>query len=82
MSAATLRLGEGEEYVLTASTARTYDAEHDAAIIAWRVECFERLGLEPLHVGALAVRRDIDRTDVEQLVDAGATSAQVGALLL
>jgi hypothetical protein len=61
---------------------RVYDPDDDVKIIAWRVECFQKLGIEALHANALAVRRDIDLVDVVRLIKAGAPRHQVGAILL
>jgi cytochrome c-type biogenesis protein CcmH/NrfF len=58
------------------------DDEREAAIVAWRLRCLEAAGLEPLDASALAVRRDIDRVDVENLLRAGASSAQVRGICL
>lgn len=69
--------GEGEEYTLAATPARFYSMEHDAKIVVWRAECFERAGLSSLHAQALAVCRDVDRVVVENMLKAGRTSAQI-----
>jgi hypothetical protein len=71
-----------EEYELRSPDAMTYDPELDARIVSWRARCFERLGLQPLHVTVLAIRRDVDRHTVERLVDLGADSGQVAGILL
>lgn len=58
------------------------DDEREAAIVAWRLTCLEAAGMEPLDASALAVRRDVDRVDVERLLDAGASSEQALGILL
>jgi hypothetical protein len=74
---------EGEEYELRRpGDARLYDTEVDAKIIAWRAECFVRLGFTPLAARALAMRRDVDREQVERLLKLGATRRQVRTLVL
>ena len=76
------RLGDGEEYERRPLSVRTYDIEHDAKIIAWRIDCFVRAGIEALHANALAIRRDIDRERVERMARAGCSSSRIGAILL
>lgn len=75
-------LGQGEEYVRNPDAQRLYDVENDATIIGWRADCFGKLGIEPMHANALAVRRDIDRTEVERLAQAGCPSSTISAILL
>lgn len=72
-----------EEYDLTPPDGPPlYDAVHDHKIVAWRELCFIKKGLELVHASALAMRRDIDRVDVERLADEGATSARIAEILL
>lgn len=79
---ANLELGRGEEYELRTPAANLYDAENDAKIVGWRVECFEWMGFFHEHALAFAFRRDVDRAHVERLLNAGATHAQVVGLVL
>jgi hypothetical protein len=69
---------------MSAPTAPTYNMadEREAAIVRWRLRCFEGAGVEPLGASALALRRDIDRADVERLLQGGASSAEVCAIFL
>lgn len=77
------RLGQGEEYELKASDdVRLYDLEHDAKIIDWRVESFLALGFDVLNAAVLAVRRDIDREEVERLIKAGGSPETVTLILV
>lgn len=71
--------GNAEEWYELRAPAeeRVYDAHHDAKLIDWRMLCFLRAGLEHLHASALAIRRDVDREEVERLLNGGATPAQV-----
>lgn len=76
-------LGQGEEYELRAPSDRpTYDYRVDAKIIGWRAECFEARGFGPAVAALLAMRRDVDRVQVERLLDQGATHRQVYDLVL
>lgn len=75
-------LGQGEEYELRTDPDRLYDLEHDAKIIDWRVMCFLELGFDVLNAGVLAVRRDVDREEVERLINGGATPEQATEILL
>lgn len=61
----------------TPGEARFYSMEYDPKIVVWRAECFERAGLSSLQAQALAVRRDIDRVVVENMLKAGRTPAQI-----
>jgi hypothetical protein len=70
-------IGEGDEYELRGDAPRIYSLEHDAKIVGWRAECFEGAGLTPLQAQALAVRRDVDRVVVENMLKAGRTGAQI-----
>jgi len=72
-------IGEGEEYELRSPDEPVYnlDDPREADIVAWRVACFERAGLTNLDACVLAVRRDVDRQRVEDILAAGATSALV-----
>lgn len=66
-------IGEGEEYDLRRPDELTYDLQ-DATqrkIVSWRLSCFERLGFGPTAAVALAIRRDVDREDVESMVGSG-----------
>lgn len=75
-------VGAGEEYETNPEALRVYDPNRDADIIRWRARCFLAAGLEPLHVAALAVRRDVDRELVERMAKQGCSSALIlGALL-
>ena len=64
--------------------APTYNVEEerDAKLVAWRLECFTRAGVDELTASSLAVRRDIDRVRVERMTAAGATAAELRAILL
>jgi hypothetical protein len=64
--------------------APTYSVEEprDAELITWRLECFTRVGVDELTASSLAVRRDIDRARVERMVEGGATSSDLRAILL
>jgi hypothetical protein len=73
---------DGEEYTLTPPDTRLYDIVHDHKIVTWRELCFIKKGLELVHARALALRRDIDREEVERLVDEGAPSARIAEILL
>ena len=75
------KVGEGDEYDLRGDASRTYDAERDKKIIDWRASCFVRRGFTKLEADALAIRRDVDRQYVEDLLDAGATHAEVRAIV-
>lgn len=75
-------LGQGEEYELRTEPDRLYDLEHDAKIIDWRVQCFLELGFDVLYAGVLAVRRDVDREEVERLIAAGANPELAVQILL
>ena len=77
-------LGEGEEYELRVNDAPTYnvDEPREAKLVAWRLECFERAGVDALTASSLAVRRDIDRERVTSMAEAGATGPQLRAILL
>lgn len=75
--------GEGEEYVLRAPTAEPlYDPDADAKIVAWRLTSFEDLGFDALYASTLALRRDVDREQVERMIQAGATPDQVREIVL
>jgi hypothetical protein len=77
--------GEGEGWVFDLEhSPRSYNVaeERDAKIVDWRASCFEMLGLDELTSAALAVRRDIDRVQVERMVKAGATAEHLRAVLL
>lgn len=79
-----IRLGEGEEYALRSEVTPTYnlDDAREARIVDWRVTCFEGLGFSPARAGALAMRRDVDRIEVERMAAAGASDEQVCLILL
>lgn len=70
-------IGDGEEYTLAPPAARFYSMEHDAKIVDWRSECFTAAGLSALQAHTLAVRRDVDRVVVENMLKAGRTPRQV-----
>lgn len=63
-------------------SAPLYDPEHDAKIVDWRCLCFLRLDFEPLDANALAIRRDINRADVEAMRSGGWTPKAILAALL
>lgn len=67
-----MHLSEGEEYALQSADSLHYDAEVDASVIAWRVECFQEYGFTHADALALAVRRDVDRERVRLMRAAGA----------
>ena len=73
--------GEGDEYELRGDASRTYDVKRDVKIVEWRAKCFREYGFTQLEADALAVRRDVDRELVEDLLSAGATHAQVRAIV-
>jgi hypothetical protein len=77
-------LGQGEEYELRVADDPVYnvDDEREAAIVRWRLDCFERAGMESLAATALAVRRDVDRVSVERMLSAGASASQITAIVL
>lgn len=79
-----LRLGQGEEYELRACDEPTYNLndERESKIVGWRWECFENAGMTNLDAGVLAVRRDVDREQVERMLREGATSTQVRDIVL
>lgn len=57
------------------------DDEREARIVAWRLRCLEAAGMEPLDASVVALRRDVDRVDVERMLEAGASSAQARAIV-
>lgn len=77
-------LGEGDEYELRPPGDLTYELDDpkQREIVAWRVACFERLGFGPTAASAMAVRRDIDREQVERMVARGARLHHVVAIVL
>lgn len=76
-------LGEGDEYELRAGDPLYNVGDpKEAQIVGWRVDCFERLGFAHTAALALAMRRDVDRSQVENLVAKGAAHAQVMGILL
>jgi len=77
----TPEIGEGDEYELRPNTPRLYTVAHDAKIVKWRVECFEGLGFGMGQAMKLALRRDVDRADVERWVKNGASHEHVMAIL-
>lgn len=77
----TAGLGEGEEYELSCD-ARFYDVAGDAKLVNWRSDTFLRLGFTPFQSHTMAIRRDIDREEVERLLKAGAVHSQIVAILL
>lgn len=73
-------VGEGEEYVLRSPDGPPIyngDEPREAAIVAWRLECFLSLGFRATVAFLLAQRRDVDRAQVERMVGTGASHAQV-----
>lgn len=58
-----------------------YDPKADEGIVFWRAGVFMERGFDFLDALALAVRRDVDRQHVEDLLDRGATHAQVRELV-
>lgn len=79
--ASSLVLGGGEEYHLVNPDVRLYDVGTDLNIVVWRVGCFECAGFDHGDAMILAVRRDVDRDEVERLLTKGATHGQVLALV-
>lgn len=77
-------VGEGDEYEMRAPDDLLYNVEDskEHRIVLWRLDCFERLGFSPTAAAALAVRRDIDRQKVQDMLLAGARPLQVAAILL
>lgn len=75
-------IGRGEWYELRPAGDRLYSMASDMRVIGWRVECFEAKGFDHVDALALALRRDVDRVEVERLVDDGATHRQVMDLVL
>lgn len=77
-------LGEGDEYELRPADSLTYDASdpEQRKVVSWRVACFEALGFGTTAAIAMAVRKDIDRTQVEAMLSGGATLAQVVEIVL
>lgn len=78
-------LGEGDEYELRAYDGPplyNVDEPREAAVIGWRAECFEALGFVQYLALVLAQRRDVDREQVQRLIGAGATPAQVADIVL
>jgi len=73
-------IGEGEEYELRPSATRRYEISVDAKIVKWRTECFEALGFAMGQAMLLALRRDVDRSDVERMIKAGAKPEHVMAI--
>lgn len=76
---------DGEEYELVAAAehpAYNINEPHDAAVVGWRADCFERLGFPQYLALTLALRRDVDREHVKAMVGAGATPAQVAVIVL
>lgn len=77
--------GEGEEYVLVRpETARLYDVteRQDHGIVSWRVDCFQGRGFDHADALTMALRRDVDRGEVERLLDRGASHAEVVEIVL
>lgn len=74
--------GQGEEYDLRLAEARLYDPDADERIVFWRSACFLERGFQYADALALALRRDVDRAEVEALLDAGATHDQARELVL
>lgn len=74
-------IGKGDEYELTSPDARCY-GEGDGKLVAWRVLCFLDLGFDELGATALAIRKDVDRDEVQRLVRAGAAPSQVEEIVL
>lgn len=77
-----VRLGEGDDYSARSRTARLYDLKHDAEIVSWRNDCFRAAGFDHPDSMALAIRRDIERPEVERLLERGASHLQVALILL
>lgn len=72
-------LGQGDEYELRPPGDPLYNANDpkEAAIIGFRSERFESYGFSPSDALLMAIRRDVDRAQVESMVKRGATHAQV-----
>lgn len=77
-------LGEGDEYEIRTPDELVYDLSDPVQrkVVGWRVDCFERLGLGVIEASALAVRRDIDRSQVENMLTNGASVNQVLSIVL
>lgn len=75
-------IGQGEEYTLAAPEVPLYDHRVDQAIVFFRAGSFLSCGFCYADALALALRRDVDRQRVEDLIDQGATPAQVMDILL
>lgn len=77
-------IGEGEEYEMRSAGDPVYNVNDakERGIVAWRVDCFERLGFRGTAALALAMRRDVDRERVEKLATQGATLQQIVAIFL
>ena len=79
------QLGEGDEYDLVPDDGEpVYNLQEREGrkIVSWRLACFERLGFGPTAAVALAMRRDIDRHDVEVLLAKGARLDEIVAIFL
>jgi len=76
-------MGLGETYEMRPpALERLYVMAVDMKVIGWRVECFEGRGFDHADALALALRRDVDREEVERLLDRGAKHAEVLDLVL
>jgi hypothetical protein len=75
-------IGAGEEYQLRPLDTRLYNVKEDAKIVNWREHCFLKAGFTQFAARTLAIRRDIDRVEVERMVAAGAEHVRVMAIVL
>lgn len=72
---------DGEEYELRGDVQRLYDVSVDGKIVTWRVECFMALDFTYEEAKSLAMRRDVDRVEVERMRAAGASPKLVLEIL-
>lgn len=77
-------VGEGEEYELRPAGDLVYNVDDatEKAIVDWRTDCFERYGFSETVALAMATRRDVDRGQVQRLIDEGAAPDVVAAIVL
>lgn len=73
---------QDEEYELRGDAPLLYDYDLDGKIVGWRLKMFFDLGFDVVNATALALRRDVDRQQVSDLLAAGATPQQVTGILL
>lgn len=76
-------LGQGEEYELqTQDGPPLYDHRVDEGIVFFRIGVFMARGFDWGDAMTMALRRDVDRQRVEDLLDGGATHGQVLGIVL